>query len=1023
MHREKTYLALFLFICLFLSDLQAQVTCGYAFEYSTTTPYQALSASQPTLILASGADQPTNPDDVSPTDEDFFPNQPIGFTFNFNGKAYQKLGVATNGWVWFGETQPVKAAGLVIPFTNILATEHQLEGVISALNADLEGRWNAEPATISTRTSGAAPNRTFTIEWRNFKALDDAEGTGYCGENRNRFDFQIILEEASGKISIAYNANYCWQGYNQLFQVGLRGAESGDVHTRNIPAGQQAWANSRLGLDNATVTIRSSAPVTTPPENARFVFLPSTPVPMLWQGINSNWFDKANWSGGAIPNRCNEVRIPSGKNYYPQLNGNMPAECGNLTIEQGAALNLPASYKSFLSVFGNLSNKGMMNNLSSSYITLAGTGQSTISGDGYFVGVDLFITAGANYQLQNDLVIRNLHINQGANLSLGSYVLDVFALTQQGTLRQGTGTLVIEGDPASVQMNDSTFKAENGTTFFGSGEVWAQMNNQLVPSLKYHNLWVRTNKNFNVQLGSDKDFDCNNLLFYNPGEPGGLAATARNIKVNGDFRLGIDSLPGTALAINHTITRNTGNGQFRMGEKDNLNITHSSNTTQQAINGFAAPWFKGTVTYSGDNKQTLVKGTYQNLIISGAGERNIREKVNLKGILRMESGTLLTNDSLTLKSDSANTALISHKGTGALSGKVEIERFIHGSGEQEILFGTAFQNAILRDYTEDMPILGPDGVQLSSGANATVWEYRSESQDGNFMSAWYSKTKLQDQLKAGKGLMGKVAGGSTLRIRGTVNKGLQKVALKTNAQNGFNLLSNPYPSPIDWNLLVQQSDANMSLSMSKMGAGNRFGGQFATWLPLGNEDGLGVNGATRFIASQEGFFVKAFQSDTLTFTDQCRAEVLNTRSVTVPEVIPYIRMSMNQAGKADELLLYFSSVNSNFEAIDGKDALKMKPAQDLAFWYSLKDSVQLAIQGRKSLEAPDSVPLGFHAPQAGTWQIRLSEIQHFPATAMVFLEDKKMGTYTNLRTQSSIDLNLDKGDDNNRFVIHFKPGV
>jgi len=1027
MLRKTGYAFILCFLCLQLPYVHAQLACGYAFDFTSQIAYSPLPGSHPTLILASGADRPDNPDDISPTDEDFFPGQAIGFPFQFNGKIYQKLGVATNGWIWFGENNPVKAGGLVIPFTNILATEHTLEAVVSALNGDLEGRWSAEPATISTRLDGTAPNRTFTVEWKNFKALDDAEGTGYCGENRNRFDFQIILEEGSQKISIAYNANYCWQGYNQLFQVGLKGNKPGDVHTRSIPAGQQAWESSKLGLDNSTVVIRSSAPVTTPPANARFVFFPSEPKPMAWKGVNTNWFDKGNWSDGKVPTRCNEVRIPSGMNYYPELSGNSAAECGSLLIEQGAALTLRQDYKSFLTLYGDLTNQGMISNQSASYLTLAGGSGRKIGGDGYFIGTDLFISAGSAYGLENDLAIRNLHVNKGSQLSLNSFVLDVYSLFQQGILKQGTGTLVIEGGPDAVQLNDSTFFAESGTTFFGNGEVWAEPKNQLVPSLKYHNLWVRTNKDYSVQLGSDKDFECQNLLFYNPGAPGGQASTARNIRVKGDFRLGIDSLPGTSLALNHAITRTNGSGQFKMGEKDQLNITHSSGTGQTAISGFAAPWFRGTVTYSGNNQQTLIKGTYQHLNITGSGQRTIRNQVNLRGVLRVDDGNLQTNDSLTLKSDSSTTALISGKGTGTISGRVELERFVQGSGEQEVLFGSAFQTAVLRDFADDIPVLGPDGVQLSASSEPTVWEFRSDMQDADFMSAWYSRTKLNEYIETGTGLLGKAAGGSVIRTAGLVNAGTRRVALQVKtgggSTQGFNLLSNPYPSPIDWNKLVQLSEASMSRSMNKLGSGNRFNGQFATWLPLGSEEGLGINGASRYISSQEGFFVQAFKNDTLAFTDQCRVEVLNTRSVTVPEVIPYVRLSLQHAGKADETVVYFSSVNSNFEAVDGKDAPKMLPARNLHYWYSIKDSVKLAIQGRKSIETRDSVPLGIYAAQAGMSQLRLTEAQHFPATAMLFLEDKKTGTFTNLRRQPSVDVQLDAGENLQRFVLHFRPGV
>ncbi len=267
------------FACCTANKLCAQLACGYIFSYSSNTPYEAIPSGGSTATLAAGFDSPEDPFDISPTDEDFFPNQPIGFPFQFNGQTYTQLGVATNGWIWFGQTSPVRAAGLVVPFTNILSSDFPIEGIVSALNADLEGRWTSNDAGIRTRSSGTAPNRTFTIEWKNFKALDDAEGTGFCGDNRNRFDFQIILSENNNQIQFCYNTTaYCWQGYEQFFQIGLRGQDRSDSHTRSIGTGQSAWAQSSLGMNNATATMRSSSPVTFPAEGARFTFQPGGPA-------------------------------------------------------------------------------------------------------------------------------------------------------------------------------------------------------------------------------------------------------------------------------------------------------------------------------------------------------------------------------------------------------------------------------------------------------------------------------------------------------------------------------------------------------------------------------------------------------------------------------------------------------------------------------------------------------------------------------------------------------------------------
>ncbi|HPH83012.1 MAG TPA: PKD domain-containing protein [Flavobacteriales bacterium] len=1003
-----------------------QVACGYGFSYSGNIPYTPLPSGNQTLLLASGSADPATSTSVSPTDEDFFPDQPIGFAFNYNGTTYTQCGVATNGWIWFGNTDPVKAAGIVIPFTQVLESEIGIEGIVSALNADLEGRWTAGLASIRTRTEGQAPNRTFTIEWNNFKALDDAEGTGYCGENRNRFDFQIILEEQNNKISFAYNAApYCWQGYNQLFQVGLRGASRSDVHTRNIPAGNDSWAQSALGLSNSTAVIRSSSPVTIPAQNARFSFFPAQAATSTWLGISSDWNNPQNWNPAQVPNRCNSVIIPSGLSHYPELDGNQPVSCGNLLVSEGAAVTLKSTFNSFLSCYGSLTNNGVITNNTESYLTLAGGANVTIGGNGHFIGSDLFITTNSEYTLQNDLVIRNLSINDGSKLKLSDKILDVYAIQQRGTLDQGTGVLVIEGDASNVLLTDSTFEENNGTTFFGNGEIWANAVDQVVPSVNYNHLWVRTTKDHVVLLGTDEDFSCKNLLFYNPGEPGGQASTQHAITVRGDFRLGIDSLPGTELILNHTINRINGSGAFEMGKQDQLNVTHSSTAQQTVLSGFSTPIFKGTVSYTSSSEQTLVKGTYNNLNINGSGQRFIAGQVNLRGILKLNSGTLHSNDSLSLKSDSLATALISGTGAGTLVGKVGAERFIEGTGTKEVLLSSAFSDVAMEDYMRGIPTLGPDGISWQTQSAPAIWEY-NESTGVSALSSGWQQGSSNSVMHRMTGYKTQQTGGTTIMAKGTVNSGIQKLALSRSGSSGFagyNLAGNPYPSPIDWNSVAATLPVSISRSIHTLPKSDRYTGQFATWLPLGSNEGLGINGATQYVGMQEAFFVRAFNSDTLRLNNSHRADVTNVRSVSVPETIPFIRLSVNSNGKADETLVYYSQQANSNQATDGKDAVKMEPGGQVSYWYSIKDSLHLAIQGRHITEHADSIPLDVVVRQGGTHQFRLSEAIHFPMTAMIFLEDKVTHTIQNLRQQPEYTVVLEPGTIQGRFFLHYRPGV
>ena len=81
-----TYLRLLILMLVFASQAMAQLACGYQFSQRTDIEYQHLFESSPTIELVSGALEPGVSDTPSPSDEEFFENQTIGFDFIFNGE-------------------------------------------------------------------------------------------------------------------------------------------------------------------------------------------------------------------------------------------------------------------------------------------------------------------------------------------------------------------------------------------------------------------------------------------------------------------------------------------------------------------------------------------------------------------------------------------------------------------------------------------------------------------------------------------------------------------------------------------------------------------------------------------------------------------------------------------------------------------------------------------------------------------------------------------------------------------------
>lgn len=1013
-----TYLRLLILTLVIATKAKAQLACGYQFAQRTDIAYQHLPEESPTLELVSGGLEPGISDTLSPSDEEFFENQSIGFNFTFNGNTYSSIGIASNGYVWFGNESPFRLSGIVYPYTNILQSDYPFDGVISALNADLEGRWSGENASIRTRTNGVAPNRTFTIEWRNFKIQGDAEAVGFCGELRNRFDFQIKLLEQNSELQISYNTSpYCFQGFEAFFQIGLRGSSSADVHTRQVNPGNSAWLSSQLGFSPSTAVMRSSAPVTLPTANLSYTFKAGLADSLVWLGINSNWFDPQNWSGNTTPGRCNAVFIPSGLNNYPILTGTQAASCGNLTIAHGAALECFSQFSAHLTVFGNLHNDGVLSNSAASFISLAGnSAQNVISGSGVFTSADLFLTAGSTFTIGNDLVIRSININAASALRLNTHVLDVFSFQQTGVIDQQTGILILEGHPQHIQLNDSTFIASQGTTFFGNGELWNMPGNQLVPSLNYHNLWIRTNKDFTVQLGDNGEFSCHNLAFYNPGERGGIAETAANLVVSGVISLGADSLPGTVFIVNHNIHQTDGNSPFETGASDALIIRHASNV-QRAITGSGTRKFDGIVAYQSDQTQAVVKGDYRNLSIQGQGDRFNTGKLTVKGIMRLEAGTFQTGDSLVLNSDENGTALISGEGAGALQGKASLQRYIHGNDIQHVSISSPI-NPI--NWAEN------EALTESLETNPYFWSFDGSPTINGFASAWHIRQQQELVFEALKAYRSKVQGGTTLEFFGNFNFGNFFLPLPYTANTAESVWSNagnPYPSPLDWNKVYSGQSEHILPGILKVASNPQFNGSYAAWLVTGNSEGIGINGAKPWISSAEGFFVQSNANDTLRLNNAHRAEIVSIDTANRSCSLPLITLKMQQGNTQDELAVYFHPNGSNTEYNEIRDLQKAAPMAMQSYWYSVKGNKNLGIQSRNQSNPNDTIPLSISVSQSGNVYISLEEALNMPATAKLILEDRATNSSYNLKLNPSVSFTLSEGLHEGRFYLHYAKGI
>ncbi|WP_375437029.1 T9SS type A sorting domain-containing protein [uncultured Hymenobacter sp.] len=165
-------------------------------------------------------------------DDALSPAIPIGFSFTYDATVFTQLQASSNGFLTFN------TANLEAGQSNNLTTASGLRPLIAPLWDDLSG----QGGTASYATTGTAPNRIFTFEWRNFLWDYDATNPGVS--------FQVKLYEGSNNIEFIYRP-----------EGGALSVPSASIGLGGTGAG----AGSYLALNNASAA--PTASTTADPRN------------------------------------------------------------------------------------------------------------------------------------------------------------------------------------------------------------------------------------------------------------------------------------------------------------------------------------------------------------------------------------------------------------------------------------------------------------------------------------------------------------------------------------------------------------------------------------------------------------------------------------------------------------------------------------------------------------------------------------------------------------------------------------
>ncbi|HEX8330828.1 MAG TPA: zinc-dependent metalloprotease family protein [Hymenobacter sp.] len=462
-----------------------------------------------------------------------------------------------------------------------------------------------------------------------------------------------------------------------------------------------------------------------------------------------------------------------------------------------------------------------------------------------------------------------------------------------------------------------------------------------------------------------------------------------------------------------------GAGRFVLEAGATLIETNTAGITNTGSGGFlfpAAPLSLSTganYVYAAAAAQVtgaLLPSSVRNLTVNNSAGLSLTNGVNVAQVLRLQSGNLtLGTRRLLLRSSATGTALVDNTG-GVVNGT--------GGAMQRALTGGVTAGPAYRHFSSPVRAVAFDSLRtggfvpvVNPAYNAsatpsavapfpTIFGYDESriatvaSTYSDFDKGWFSPASLSDPMQPTRGYtVNAPATARPVRFTGTFNTGDQSSGplTRTNATDaaGWQLLGNPYPSPLDWSTVAASQRPGVSAAMYVYQSTGQYAGAYRAYLN-------GIGGASPLIEAGSGYFVQVAAAGTpgaVNLTNANRVTTFGAQNAfgrQTADSRPQLHLRVAGASLTDETFLYLQAGAT--AGVDAEyDAVKLPNTTGLNL-ASLAAGTALAIQGLAPLAgtAEVAIPLALDVPAAGSFALEATDLANFGTTA-VFLRDAATG--------------------------------
>jgi hypothetical protein len=586
-----------------------------------------------------------------------------------------------------------------------------------------------------------------------------------------------------------------------------------------------------------------------------------------------------------------------------------------------------------------------------------------------------------------------------------------------------------------VEVNDTTFRASFPfvqTPWRGTGSASGPTN-----TITYPDLTVSTATG--VDAGT-----YNNITVTSTG----VASFNGPVRVNGTLTVQFGGVLSTQGVLATSCLPITGPGSFMLMPGATLRICNPDGIAATGATG--AIQLTGTRTYANDASYEYIGGEAQ-LTGTGLPSRIRALRVNNAAGLTVNNGGVsvaqtvaLTNGNLntsssqmlTLLSDAtAGTALVVNT-NGFVNGPATMQRSI-STGINPSLgyrhYSSPVSNTTLADIGNNTPGFSPIFNQAYNTVGNTVTPFPNifgynegrVTSSANTVAAFdqgFFVPQASDPFNVLTGYAVNISPSQTVDLMGTLNNGpVSRTGLTRGSQpqSGWQLLGNPYPSPVDFSLAGGVTRTNLDDAVYVYQSTGQYVGTYRSYI-----NGVG----DPQVVAMQGFFMRVSTPGTTGSLALNNASRITTFDLThsfgrTSETRPLVKMRLQSSSPLiDETTVYFEQgATAGFDS--RFDAYKLPNSTGLNL-SSIITGDELSVNGLAPLAAvPVLVPLNIGLPVAGTYTLNAVDLLNFGGNAQVFLLDTQTGARINLSQQPTYTFTSQVTSLPGRFVLSFGPAL